>query len=121
MRARYSLKRHIPYTTARHSFSMIRYLVHLLGLTSCWHSLLDTTFLRSPVTVQLLLKLQMHVLRTNSFLRSGSFNTGSGSRYSLSSEYARSCASFHCICSDLPFLRRLDSGAEVSVKAGMKN
>ena len=53
------------------------------------------------------------VLRTNSFIRSGSFNTGSCSRYSLSSELSRSCASFHCTCSDFPFLRRSDSGAEI--------
>ena len=45
--------------------------------------------------------------------------TSSCSRYSLSSEYTRSCASFHCTCSDLPFLRRLDREAETSSKAGM--
>ena len=59
------------------------------------------------------------VLRTNGFIRSGSFSTGSCSRYSLRSEYTRSCASFHCTCSDFPFLRRSDSGAEISAKAGM--
>ena len=45
--------------------------------------------------------------------------SSSCSRYSLSSEYTRSSASFHCTCSDLPFLRRLDREAETSAKAGM--
>ena len=56
------------------------------------------------------------VLRTIGFIRSESFSASSCSRYSLSSEYAHSCASFHCTC---PFLRRLDSGAETSAKAWM--
>ena len=49
----------------------------------------------------------------------GSFSNSSCISYSLSSEYARSCASFHCACSDFPFLRRFDSSAETSAKAGM--
>ena len=59
------------------------------------------------------------VLGTNGFIRSGSFSTSSCRRCSLSSEYARSCASFHCTCSDSPFLKRSESSAETSAKAGM--
>ena len=78
----------------------------------------------------------MAVLRTNGFIRSGSFFTGSCSRYSLSIGYiyigqevsilvlvagplsalAISCAPFHCMCPD--FLRTSDSVAEISAKAG---
>ena len=50
---------------------------------------------------------------------SQSFSTGSCSRYSLSSEYARCCASFHCTCFDPLILRRSDSGAKTSAKTGM--
>ena len=48
-----------------------------------------------------------------------SCSTGSCSMYSLSSEKASFFVSFHCTCSDFPFLMRSDSGAEILMKAGM--
>ena len=57
--ARYSLKRLIPHTTARHFFGMIRYSA------SAGCSLLGTTFLHFTATVQLLLKPQMQICSQN--------------------------------------------------------
>ena len=56
------------------------------------------------------------VLRTNGFIRPGSLNTGSCSRYSLSSEYMHAPLPHSIVLSsDFPFLR----GAETSAKDGM--
>ena len=89
--ASYSLKRPIPHTTARQSFSMQQYSCYSnSGCIFC---------------------------RTNDFIMLGNFYTGFCSKYFLSSEYARSCASFHSTCSDIAFLRRSDTGAEISTKA----
>ena len=68
-----------------------------LASASCLRSLVGTTFIL----------LQQYSCYSNSrcicsrnkllkIIRSGSFSTSSCSRYSLSSEYTRSCASFHC-------------------------
>ena len=105
----------MPHTTARHSFSMTKYL----SSARLNFFLAQPAGNNFPPVKAATPNPDASVLRTNGFVRSGSFSSGSCSRYSLSSEYARSCASFHCTFSDFPFLKRSESGTEISAKVGI--